>query len=127
MTLVRGSIEQRGDDMESILNSIKKLLGISEEYTIFDPDLIMHINSIFMVLQQIGVGPKGGFAISDQFTVWDDYLSDPVKLQIVKSYIALRVRLLFDPPTSSAHMESIKQQIAEFEFRLNVAAEQEES
>ena len=109
--------------MESILISIKKMLGIDEEYTHFDADIIMHINSVFMILQQLGVGPKEGFAISDEFTVWIDYISDPVKLQIVKSYMALRVRLLFDPPTSSAHMESIKQQIAEFEWRMNVEAE----
>ena len=113
--------------MESILQSVKKMLGIIPDYTNFDDDIIMHINSVFMILQQLGVGPKEGFAISDEFTVWIDYISDPVKLQIVKSYMALRVRLLFDPPTSSAHMESIKQQIAEFEWRMNVAAEQEES
>ena len=113
--------------MESILQSVKKMLGIIPDYTNFDDDIIMHINSVFMILQQLGVGPKEGFAISDQFTVWADYIKDPVKLQMVKSYMALRVRLLFDPPASSAHMESIKQQIAEFEFRLNVAAEQEES
>ena len=113
--------------MESILQSVKKMLGIIPEYTNFDDDITMHINSVFMILQQLGVGPKEGFAISDEFTVWTDYISDPVKLQIVKSYMALRVRLLFDPPASSAHMESIKQQIAEFEWRMNVAAEQEES
>ena len=113
--------------MESILQSVKKMLGIIPDYTNFDDDIIMHINSVFMILQQLGVGPKGGFAISDQFTVWEDYIEDPVKLQMVKTYMALRVRLLFDPPTSSAHMESIKQQIAEFEWRMNVAAEQEES
>lgn len=109
--------------MESILQSVKKMLGIIPDYTNFDDDIIMHINSVFMILQQLGVGPKEGFAISDQFTVWTDYIKDPVKLQMVKSYMALRVRLLFDPPASSAHMESIKQQIAEFEWRMNVAVD----
>ena len=109
--------------MESILQSVKKMLGIIPDYTNFDDDIIMHINSVFMILQQLGVGPKEGFAISDKFTVWTDYIKDPVKLQMAKSYMALRVRLLFDPPTSSAHMESIKQQIAEFEWRMNVEAE----
>ena len=109
--------------MESILQSVKKMLGIIPDYTNFDDDIIMHINSVFMILQQLGVGPKEGFAISDQFTLWTDYIKDPVKLQIVKSYIALRVRLLFDPPTSSTHIESIKQQIAEFEWRLNVSVD----
>ena len=117
------TLNKGGDDMESILQSVKKMLGIIPEYTNFDDDIIMHINSVFMILQQLGVGPKEGFAISDKFTVWTDYIKDPVKLQMVKSYMALRVRLLFDPPTSSAHMESIKQQIAEFEWRMNVEAE----
>lgn len=109
--------------MDSILNSIKKMLGITPDYTHFDSDIIMHINSVFMILQQLGVGPKEGFHIEDESTLWEDYLDDPSKLQIVKSYMGLRVRLLFDPPTSSAHMESIKQQIAEFEWRMNVAVE----
>ena len=109
--------------MESILQSVKKQLGITAEHTHFDPDIIMHINSVFMILQQLGVGPKEGFHIEDEFTIWTDYISDPTKLQMVKSYMGLRVRLLFDPPTGSAHMESIKQQIAEFEWRMNVAVE----
>ena len=113
--------------MESILDSVKKMLGITPEYTHFDPDIIMHINSVFMILQQLGVGPKEGFHIEDKFAVWTDYISDPMKLQMVKSYMGLRVRLLFDPPTSSAHMECIKQQIAEFEWRMNVAVDPGES
>lgn len=109
--------------MESILESVKKQLGIAAEYTHFDPDIIMHINSVFMVLNQLGVGPEEGFYIEDKSVLWEDYLDDPAQLQIVKSYLGLRVRLLFDPPASSTHMECIKQQIAEFEWRLNVAVD----
>lgn len=109
--------------MESILTSIKKLLGITEDYTHFDDDLIMHINSVFMILNQLGVGPKEGFVIEDDSTKWDEYISDPIELQAVKSYIHLKVRLIFDPPASSTIMECYKQMISELEWRLNVAVE----
>lgn len=109
--------------MESILTSIKKLLGIPAEHTDFDADIIMHINSVFMVLQQIGVGPKQGFFIEDDSTTWNEYISDSIQMQAVKSYIHLKVKLLFDPPASSAVMECTKQMISELEWRLNVAAE----
>lgn len=113
--------------MESILTSIKKMLGITEEYTHFDNDIIMHINSIFMVLQQIGVGPEKGFVIEDSTSTWADFLEDPTQLQIVKSYMALRVGMLFDPPASSVVAEAKKQLIAEFEWRLNVAVDPKRS
>lgn len=109
--------------MESILTSIKKLLGITEEYTHFDDDIIMHINSVFMILNQLGVGPKEGFYIEDDSAYWEDFISDLSQLQAVKSYIHLKVKLLFDPPASSAVMECIKQMIAELEWRLNVAVD----
>lgn len=109
--------------MESILTSIKKLLGITEEYEYFDADIIMHINSIFMVLNQIGVGPEKCFFIEDKLTTWAEFLEDPTDLQIVKSYMGIRVRLLFDPPASTAVMEAMKQMANEFEFRLNIAVE----
>ena len=111
--------------MENILTSIKKLLGVAEEYTHFDPDIVMHINSVLMILTQLGVGPSDGFIIEDETAVWSDFIPDitPVKLEAVKSYIYLKVRLLFDPPTSSAVIESINRQISELEWRLNVAAE----
>lgn len=108
--------------MESILTSIKKLLGITEEYTHFDADIIMHINSVFMVLHQLGVGPANGFFIEDDSTTWSEYLGDPTKLQLVKSYMYLKVRMLFDPPTGAV-MNSMKEQINEFEWRLNVAVD----
>lgn len=109
--------------MDSILTSIKKLLGIEEEYTHFDPDLIMHINSVFMVLNQLGVGPANGFRIEDDSTTWSDYMSDEDNIDAVKSYMQLKVKLLFDPPQSSAVMEALKRMIDEFEFRLNVAVD----
>ena len=112
--------------MESILTSIKKLLGITEEYEHFDPDIIMHINSVFMILNQLGVGPENGFSISDSSAIWEDFLpADNKNFEAVKSYIHLKVKLLFDPPLSSAVMEATKQMISELEWRLNVEAEQQ--
>ena len=112
-----------GENMDSILTSIKKLLGIEGEYTHFDPDLIMHINSVFMILNQLGVGPTNGFRIEDDSTTWSEYMTDEDNIDAVKSYMHLKVKLLFDPPQSSAVMESIKVMISEFEFRLNVAVD----
>lgn len=106
--------------IESILTSIKKLLGITEEYTDFDPDIIMHINSVFMVLSQLGVGPAEGFRIEDDSAVWSDYITEDDNLDAVKSYMHLKVKMLFDPPLNSAVMEAMKQQINELEWRLNV-------
>lgn len=109
--------------MESILTSIKKLLGIDEEYDHFDPDIIMHINSVFMVLNQLGVGPSEGFTIEDDTSTWMDFVADTTKVEAIKSYIFLKVKLLFDPPASSAITESYNRMISEYEWRLNVAAE----
>lgn len=106
--------------IESILISIKKLLGIAEEYEHFDSDIIMHINSVFSILNQLGVGPSEGFSIKDKSATWKDFLSDSQKLESVKSYMYLKVRLLFDPPLSSGVMESMNRMINEFEWRLNV-------
>ena len=111
---------------ESILPSVKKMLGITEDYKFFDSDLIMHINSVFMILHQLGVGPSNGFSIADDTVVWSDYLSEGSNLALVKSYMGLKVKLLFDPPSSSATIESINRQISEFEWRLNVEAETKE-
>ena len=109
--------------MESILTSIKKLLGISEEYTHFDADLIMHINSVFLILTQIGVGPSEGFSISDETAKWTDFIQDSLRLGAVKSFMYLKVKLLFDPPSSSSVMEATNKLISELEWRLNVEAE----
>lgn len=108
---------------ESILVSIKKLLGIDSEYTHFDTDIIMHINSVLSVLTQLGVGPSEGFVIENSNALWTDFLSSARDIEMVKSYIYLKVRLLFDPPTSSAAMESAKQLISELEWRINVAVD----
>ena len=114
--------------MDSILTSIKKLLGITEEYEQFDDDIIIHINSVFMTLRQLGVGPDNGYSITGKGNTWTEYLpSDDPDFQAVKSYMYLKVRILFDPPTSSAVMEAFNRSIAEFEWRLNLAAETTES
>ena len=109
--------------MESILTSIKKLLGIDEEYEHFDSDIIMHINSVFMILNQLGVGPTEGFSIKDKTATWEDFVTDLTKVEAIKSYVYLKVKLLFEPPLSSSVMESINRTISELEWRINVAAE----
>lgn len=110
--------------MESILTSIKKLLGISEEYTHFDSDIIFHINTVFMTLNQLGIGPKKGFRIEDSTDTWLDYISDDNKnYEAIKDYIYFKVKLAFDPPLSSSVIESINRSISELEWRLNVEAE----
>lgn len=108
---------------DSILTSIKKLLGLTEECTEFDADIIMHINSVFLTLQQIGVGPEEGFAISDSSQTWNDFIPEGLILNSIKSYMSLKVRLLFDPPASSVVVESMNRMVDQFEWRINVAAE----
>lgn len=109
--------------MESILNSIKKLVGISEEYTEFDLDIITCINSALAALTQLGVGPEEGFSISDANATWNDFLGTTKRMEMVKSYVHLKTRLMFDPPLSSAVTEVIKTQISEFEWRISVEVE----
>lgn len=110
--------------MDSILQSIKKMLGPTEDYTYFDPDIMIHINSVLMILTQLGVGPKSGFFITGSDETWSDYLGDDLtKLELVKSYIYLKVKLVFDPPTTGVLHEAMERQIQEFEWRLNVQAE----
>ena len=107
----------------SILTSIKKMLGVAEDYTEFDEDIITHINSVFLNLTQLGVGPEEGFMIEDGTAVWEDFINDSVQLQAVKTYVYLKVKLLFDPPLSSSVTESINRMIAELEWRLNAAVD----
>ena len=109
--------------MDSILTSVKKLLGIAESYTEFDADIIMHINAVFLVLQQLGVGPEKGFGIVDASAVWDDFLP----YRFIASYMGAKVRLAFDPPQSSTAMEALKNTVAEMEFRLNIEFDKAES
>ena len=107
----------------SILTSIKKLLGVAEDYTEFDEDITTHINSVFLNLTQLGVGPEEGFMIEDDTAVWEDFIDDSIQLQAVKTYMYLKVKLLFDPPLSSSVTESFTRMIAELEWRLNVAVD----
>ena len=107
----------------SILTSIKKMLGVAEDYTEFDEDIITHINSVFLNLTQLGVGPEEGFMIEDNTAVWEDFIDNSIQLQAVKTYMYLKVKLLFDPPLSSSVTESFTRMIAELEWRLNVAVD----
>jgi hypothetical protein len=107
----------------SILDETKKVLGIEPEATAFDTDLIMHINTVFFSLQQLGVGSDEGYMITDKTATWTDYLGDNKNLNAVKSYMYLRIRLLFDPPATSFALDAIQKQITELEWRLNVESE----
>lgn len=104
---------------ESILTSIKKLLGMTEEYEAFDKDIVIHINSIFTILNQMGVGPTTTFRITGKNEVWSDFIRDK-DIEYVKSFVYLRVRLLFDPPASSSAIEAINKMISELEWRLYI-------
>lgn len=111
--------------MESILTSIRKLLGPDETYTHFDPDIIIHINSALSILNQLGVGPSAGFSICSESETWSDFLGDDSKkINYAKTYVYLKVRLIFDPPTSSAVIESMNRTISELEWRLQVESDQ---
>lgn len=109
---------------ESILLSIKKMLGLDKDYDVFDPELIIHINTVFGTLHQLSVGPEDQFRISGDSEVWSDFTTDGEQTDEVKSYIYLRVRLLFDPPSSSFVLSSFKEQLQELEWRLNVKADE---
>ena len=110
-------------DSESILLSIKRLLGILPCDEAFDDELMMHINGVFMTLHQLGIGPDSGFSISSASQYWTDFTQNPQLKETVRMFVYLKVRMIFDPPTSSAAAEAINQRMAELEFRLNVQAE----
>lgn len=107
----------------SILDSTKKVLGIDADYTAFDMDIIMHVNSALATLNQLGVGPEEGFSIEDNSAEWGDFLGDDPRLNQVKSYVYLKVRVVFDPPTSSFVLSAFQEQIKEHEWRINVVQE----
>jgi hypothetical protein len=110
---------------QSILKSTKKILGIGPDDDSFDLDVLTHVNSVFSTLQQLGIGPEAGFAIEDDTVNWGDYLiDDPLKLNQVRTYVYLRVRLLFDPPTTSYLLTAVQKQLEECEWRLNVHREE---
>lgn len=108
---------------ESIQKTIKKLLGFEDAYKDFDTDILMHINTALMSLHQLGVGPAGGFSLSSGLETWAEFFGAHNDLHGVKTYIYFKVRLAFDPPSSSFVLASIEKQIAELEWRLNVQAE----
>lgn len=107
----------------SILDSVKKVLGVDFDYDVFDLDLTMHINSVFSTLNQLGIGPVNGFMIEDDTVTWDAFLGDDSRLNNVKTYIYLRVRMLFDPPQTAYLVTALKEHIQELEWRLNVYRE----
>lgn len=109
---------------QSILKSTKKILGLDEGYDAFDLDVITHINSAFVVLKQLGVGPAQGFMIEDDEPVWQDFTGGENGLNAVKTYIYMKVRLLFDPPETSAHLKALEEQITELEHRLKMEKEE---
>lgn len=108
----------------SILDSVKKSLGLGAEYDVFDPDIMMHINTVFVNLQQLGIGPLSGFMIEDANAVWSDFLGDQSLLNPVKTYVYLKVKLLFDPPGTSFHITAIENQIKEIEWRLSITRDE---
>lgn len=112
---------------ESILITIKKMLGLDKDYDAFDTDVIININTVLMTLNQIGVGPKEGFSITGVDEKWKDYLEDKENLEAVKTFIYIKVKLVFDPPSTGFVLEALKNMASELEWRLNVQAESYES
>jgi hypothetical protein len=110
----------------SILSSTKKTLNLAEDYEAFDQDVIMHINSVFSTLNQLGVGPFDGFEIEDKLSNWEAFLQGDPRLNDIKTYVYLRVRMLFDPPTTGYHVTAMQDQIKELEWRINVRREDEQ-
>jgi hypothetical protein len=112
---------------ESILISTKKILGLEANYIPFDLDVITHINAAFSLLNQLGIGPVEGFTIEDKDDLWGDFvISDEPQLGLIKTYIFLKVRVLFDPPGTSFHLEALQNQIKEYEWRLTTINEANE-
>lgn len=111
---------------QSILISTKKILGIAEDYTVFDLDIITHINSAFSTLTQLGVGPAAGFMIDGPEDLWTDFIANDFQYNSVKSYVFLKTRQLFDPPQTSYLITAVEKQIEELEWRLNIHREETE-
>lgn len=111
--------------MSSILEDVKKDLNISPDDDYFDPEIIMHTNTAFSILTQLGVGPKAGFSISDDTAEWTDFIPDDARLNIIKSYVPKKVKTLFDPPSTGPMAEALNKTISELEWRLNVIVDPE--
>lgn len=109
----------------SILLTIKQMLGIPSEYSVFDEELVVYINTVIAALRQLGVGPENGFAITGENDSWGDYIGDTLMYENVKSYIYLKVRMMFDPPSSSFVLEAFKNQAAEIEWRIYIQADED--
>lgn len=113
-----------GDTIDSILNTIKKLLGIDSADDSFDVDILVHINSIIPILSQMGIGPKNGFMVTSSEQVWSDYIdSSVINVEGVKTYIYLKTKLIFDPPTNSTTIEAFNKLLNELEWRMMLAVE----
>lgn len=110
--------------LDSILNSTKKNLGIAEDYEVFDSDIIVYINNAFSTLNQLGIGPLEGFGIQSDEETWDDYLKAESRLNSVKTYVYLRVKVLFDPPGTSFVLTALQEQIKELEWRITAMREE---
>lgn len=108
---------------DSILIGTKKIIGVPEEDTSFDIDIITHINSVFSVLQQLGVGPSTGFMVEDDCDEWSDYITDNNQYNMVRTYMFLKTKMFFDPPPTSYMIDAMNKQIQELEFRLHVQRE----
>lgn len=110
---------------ESILKTIKSLLGIPEEDTSFDSDVVTHINSVLFILNQLGIGPDPGFLIRDEHALWEDFLegSDTYQLEAVKTYIYLKVKLAFDPPSNASLIDALNKQANEYEWRFSIISD----
>lgn len=108
---------------DSILDSTKQILGFDKEDTSYDVDILTHINSVFDTLEQLGIGPDSGFSIESAEPTWDDFFGDDTRMNSIRTYVYLRVRLLFDPPTTSFHLQAMQDQITQFEWRLNAKRE----
>ena len=108
---------------DSILKSIKKALGLEPDYAPFDPELIMHINSVFTNLQQLAVGPAEAFMIEDDAATWTQFWGEKTPLNAVRTYVFMRVKLIWDTPATSFAIASLEKQIDEQLWRLNVQSE----
>lgn len=112
------------NEMDSILLSVKKMIGIPNDYDVFDTDIIIHINTVFDSLNQMGVGPEEGFSISDSSTEWSEFLTFGKNSEMVKTYMYLKVRMFFDPPSNGTLSNVLSEQIKEYEWRLLIFADQ---